>query len=382
MTNKQAKELIIKYKAGNCTAAEKDLLNAWYIKYTTDSNLLLNEDDIERAVDEIWAALPVHEKRVTPVKKLPVRRIAAAAAVLFLFLSIGFYFFSTKHFSQNIYHNDVAPGGNKAILTLADGSKINLSDARIGDLSKAGPVKITKAKDGQIVYTILANRQQIKKAQFTYNTIATPRGGQYQVILPDGSHVWLNAASSIRFPTVFSAGARKVDITGEVYFEVAKKINKPTGKRQPFIVTTDNQQVEVLGTHFNINAYKDESATKTTLLEGSVNISNLQSRVSGLLKPGQQSIIAGNGLKIAAADTLMATAWKNGQFQFRNASLKEVMRQAERWYNVDVEYPDTIADYRFVGAISRNLPASKFLTILSYTGVKFKIEDKKIIVIK
>jgi len=384
MTNKEAKELIIKYKAGNCTAKEKALLNAWYIKYATENRLLLNSDEIETAVDEIWAKLPVHEKRVPVIKTLPLRRVMAAAAVLLVFFAISFYFFSYKPFwgglSKNIYHNDVAPGGNKAVLTLADGSKINLSDAHIGNLSKTGALKITKTKDGQVVvYSALA-QPRLKRDQFSYNTIATPRGGQYQVILPDGSHVWLNAASSIRFPTMFATAARKVSVTGEVYFEVAKKINKSTGRRLPFIVTANNQQVEVLGTHFNINAYTNEPVAKTTLLEGVVKIVNLQSHISGLLKPGQQSVIAGNNLKVANADTAMATAWKNGQFQCNNASLKEVMRQVERWYNVDVEYPATVPDYRFVGTISRNLPASKFLTILSYTGVKFKIADRKIIV--
>lgn len=379
MTSNEAKELIKKYTAGNCTEEEKALLHAWYLKYASDNSISLPEEEIEITVEEIWATLPVHEQRKLGI---PVWHIARIAAAVLVFIAVALYFFLPQSpiwlHSQSVYTNDIAPGGNKAILTLADGSKINLSDAHIGNLNKTGQVKIIKAKDGQIVYDVSA--QQTAKPQFTYNLITTPRGGQYQVILPDGSHAWLNAASSIRFPTTFYAKTRKVEITGEVYFEVAKKLDQATGKRQPFIVETNNQQVEVLGTHFNINAYSDENAIKTTLLEGSVKVSVPQSQVAGILKPGQQSAIVGNSLQIATVDTVMATAWKNGQFQFNQADIKDVMRQAERWYNVDVEYKGDITGKKFVGTISRNLTASKFLNILSYTGVKFKIEGKKIIV--
>lgn len=379
MTNEEAKELLEKYTAGNCTDEEKALLRAWYLKYATENSISLSGEEIEMAVKEIWETLPVQEQRKRVVR---IRYIASAAAAVVIFAAAALYLLLPKSshgpHSQSIYANDIAPGSNKATLTLADGSKIDLNDAHIGNLDKTGPVKIVKAKDGQIVYD--APGQQATKPQIAYNLVTTPRGGQYQVILPDGSLAWLNAASSIRFPTGFSGQTRKVEITGEVYFEVAKKIDPATGKRQPFIVGSNNQQVEVLGTHFNINAYSNENAVRTTLLEGSVKVSLLPSHDARILKPGQQSTVAGASLQIASADTVMAIAWKNGEFQFDQADIKDVMRQAERWYNVDVEYQGDIKGKKFVGSISRSLPASKFLNILSYTGVKFKIEGKKIIV--
>ncbi|HEY4147340.1 MAG TPA: FecR domain-containing protein [Chitinophagaceae bacterium] len=379
MTDKEAKELLIKYAAGQCTEEEKALLHAWYLSYAKDSSISLSEEEIELAVKEIWETLPAQDRHK---RRTRVRYMVRAAAAVVIFAAAALYLFlpgsSHKPASQGIYADDIAPGGNKAILTLADGSKINLSDAHLGHLDKTGPVKIVKAKDGQIVYD--KPRQAASKLQIAYNLVTTPRGGQYQVILPDGSLAWLNAASSIRFPTEFSGQTRKVEISGEVYFEVAKKMDRATGKRQPFIVGTNSQQVEVLGTHFNINAYGNEDATRTTLLEGSVKISALPSKATRILKPGQQSAVSAAGLQIASADTALAIAWKNGEFQFDQADIKDVMRQAERWYNVDVEYQGMPKGKKFVGTISRNLPASKFLNILSYTGVKFKIEGKKIIV--
>lgn len=379
MTDEEAKELFKKYAAGNCTEEEKALLHAWYLTYAAGKNVSLSENEIEAAVNEIWADLPVHQQ---PEQGVRIRHMTRIAAAVVLFAGIALYLFlprsTQKQDPPGIAANDVVPGGNKAILTLADGSKIDLNDAHIGDLTHTGGVKITKARDGQIAYDV--PEEPPAKQELTYNLVTTPRGGQYQVILPDGSHVWLNAASSIRFPTAFSSQARKVGITGEVYFEVAKKLDPATGKRQPFIVETNDQQVEVLGTHFNINAYNNENAIKTTLLEGSVKVSVRSSQTERILKPGQGSAVAGNNIQITTVDTTMAIAWKNGQFQFDQAGVKDVMRQAERWYDVDVEYQGNVTGKKFVGTISRNLTASKFLNILSYTGVKFKIEGKKIIV--
>lgn len=379
MTDEEAKELFKKYAAGNCTEEEKALLHAWYLTYAAGKNVSLSENEIEAAVNEIWADLPVHQQ---PKRGVRIRHMTRIAAAVVLFAGIALYLFlprsTQKQDPPGIAANDVVPGGNKAILTLADGSKIDLNDAHIGDLTHTGGVKITKAMDGQIAYDV--PEEPPAKQELTYNLVTTPRGGQYQVILPDGSHVWLNAASSIRFPTAFSSQARKVGITGEVYFEVAKKLDPATGKRQPFIVETNDQQVEVLGTHFNINAYNNENAIKTTLLEGSVKVSVRSSQTERILKPGQGSAVAGSNIQITTVDTTMAIAWKNGQFQFDQAGVKDVMRQAERWYDVDVEYQGNVTGKKFVGTISRNLTASKFLNILSYTGVKFKIEGKKIIV--
>jgi len=236
-----------------------------------------------------------------------------------------------------------------------------------------------------VVYSALA-QPRLKKDQFSYNTIATPRGGQYQVILPDGSHVWLNAASSIRFPTMFATAARKVSVTGEVYFEVAKKINKSTGKRLPFIVTADNQQVEVLGTHFNINAYTDEPLQKTTLFQGSIRIDRNEQSV--ILKPGQQAQVENNPASsrlVVTSDinTEEVLAWKNGYFLFYSENIEGIMRQVSRWYNVDVTFEKGIPDETFGGSISRFENVSQLLNVLQRTGsVHFKVEGRRITVMK
>jgi ferric-dicitrate binding protein FerR (iron transport regulator) len=229
-----------------------------------------------------------------------------------------------------------------------------------------------------LTYTIAGLQVTEKDAAF-YNTITTPRGGQYQVTLSDGTKVWLNAASSIRFPVLFTGNERKVEITGEAYFEVAKNVSKP------FKVKTISSEVEVLGTHFNVNAYDDEAVAKTTLLEGLVKVSVPQTGgklAARFLQPGQQSGITKDG-RISVlnnADTEEAVAWKNGRFQFRSADLKSILRQISRWYDVDVVYKGNV-DLHFTGQLTRDDYVSKVFDKLALTGeVHFKIEGKKIIV--
>ncbi|HET9280085.1 MAG TPA: FecR family protein, partial [Flavitalea sp.] len=267
------------------------------------------------------------------------------------------------------FKDDVAPGGDKAILTLADGSTVVLDDAQNGTLAQQGSSKIIKL-DGKLVYDP-ANKNS---REVVYNTITTPNGGQYQLELPDGSLVWLNATSSIHFPTSFVGKERRVEITGEAYFEIAKN------RDMPFIVTVNNAEVQVLGTHFNVNAYNDEENVKTTLLEGSVKF------VSGdninMLKPGQQSQLANNGLikVVNNVDVEEVVAWKNGMFDFENAGIETVMRQLSRWYDVDVEYNGKTDDL-FIAEMRRNIKLSDALKALELTGkVKFDIQGKKIIV--
>jgi ferric-dicitrate binding protein FerR (iron transport regulator) len=208
----------------------------------------------------------------------------------------------------------------------------------------------------------------------SYNTLSTPRGGQYQLVLPDGSKVWLNASSSIHFPTAFAGHERNVELTGEAYFEIAKN------KQKPFHVNVNGMQVEVLGTHFNVNAYGDEGAIKTSLLEGSVKIK--KGNISGLLKPGQQGVLKKNStdLEIKNADMNEAIAWKNGLFEFDGADIKSIMREIGRWYDVDVVYAGKVPDRRFEGKISRDAQLSDVLKILALSNVKFSVEGKKIIV--
>jgi len=303
-------------------------------------------------------------------------RIAAAASII-LCLSAAVFFMLHKAPVQQIVgnqpsKNDLAPGGNKAILTLSTGQQIVLTGARNGKLAQQGDAAITKTADGQIVYR---TADESAAAEVSYNTTSTPRGGQFQIVLADGTKVWLNAASSVTYPTAFTGTDRQVEITGEAYFEVTHNTAKP------FRVKSNGQIVEVLGTHFNINAYKDEPAVTTTLFEGSVKVN--KGTASALLKPGQQASVSENNLNIKVTDNVdldQALAWKNGKFYFTDTDIEEVMRQVSRWYDVDIEYKGKVPNKRLSGSCYRNLTASKALAILEYTGINFKIEGRKIIV--
>lgn len=240
-------------------------------------------------------------------------------------------------------------------------------------LANQGQTVLKKDKDGRIIYEN-ADGKKVDSASI-FNTINIPKGGQFQVVLSDGSKVWLNSASSLTFPTVFPKNERKVTITGEAYFEVAKN------KHVPFRVITGKQTVEVLGTHFNINGYVDETAIKTTLVEGSVKVS--AGAQSAILTPNEQSAIL-NGragkINVTTVDTDDVLAWTTGNFQFEKAEIPLIMRQASRWYNVDIKYEGQVPRRRFTGSISRNVNLSELLRMLKYTGINFRIADKTIIV--
>jgi ferric-dicitrate binding protein FerR (iron transport regulator) len=262
------------------------------------------------------------------------------------------------------------PGSNKAVLILGNGSSVVLDSVHNGILAKQGNMAILKL-NGRLSY----KEQGEKKGVIMYNTIITPRGGQYQVILPDGSKVWLNAASSLRFPTRFTGTQRSVELTGEGYFEVAKN------QDMPFKVSVDGMEVNVLGTHFNIMAYRDEPAIRTTLLEGAVAVLEGGQRV--LLKPGQQaSIVPGaiGDIKVSMADTQAATAWKEGLFLFRNTDIRAVLREIDKWYDTKVIYKGHVSAY-LNGMISRNTDLSKVLHMLEVTSdIDFIIQGQTIIV--
>jgi hypothetical protein len=266
---------------------------------------------------------------------------------------------------------DFLPGGNKAVLTLGDGRTIVLDDSAEGILASEGSISVRKTRDGQLIYSINKN---VDAKQVSFNTISTPRGGQYQVILPDGSKVWLNSASSLRFPTLFAGKERKVEMQGEAYFEIAKDASKP------FIVAARATEVKVYGTHFNVMAYEDEEAQQTTLLEGSVKVSS--GSKSNMLVPGEQAVISKNsGIRVTDKVNLSeVVAWKNGYFEFKDANIEVIMRQISRWYDVKVKYQGDIPAEQFTGKISRKVNASELLKMLEYAGVKFKTDNQTIIV--
>ena len=306
-------------------------------------------------------------------------RFAAACFVGFLALSVFWWLENDSkqpanpmQVSSKHYKTDIQPGGNKALLTLADGSTIILDSAQNGAVSTQGNIRIIKLDDGQLAYNRSGARSSSK---VLYNTISTPNGGQYQLTLADGSQVWLNAVSSIRFPVSFTGKERRVEITGEVYFEVAKN------QSMPFIVSVDGAEVQVLGTHFNVMAYRDESMLETTLLEGSVKF--IKDNNASMLKPGQQLQLTQKGqLKVVSGvDLTKVVAWKNGFFDFNGLNFETVARKLSRWYNVDVVYNKKIDDL-FYAQIPRNTKLSDVLKALELTGkINFEIEGSKVIVL-
>nr|WP_295864542.1 FecR family protein [uncultured Chitinophaga sp.] len=304
----------------------------------------------------------------------PIHWKWAAAASILLLAGIAWWWTRPAKTPAPAYTQaapDVAPGGNKAILTLSDGSQITLDSAGNGLLAQQGGSKITKMANGQLVYDDAGTTE----SKILYNTMSTPLGGQYSLILPDGSKVWLNAGSSITYPTAFTGTERKVTVTGEAFFDVAKNAD------MPFRVMANNTTVDVLGTHFNINAYKDEASIKTTLVEGAIRVSAHNRQLT--LKPGQQARVSPSDVQVADQVDLSAiTAWKEGYFSFTNADLPTVMRELARWYNLEVSYEGKIPDRVFNGEIGRSLTLSQVLKGLSKTRIKYRIEDGHRIIIQ
>lgn len=343
----------------------------------------LNQETEERALPDNRQQLildRIFNHSSSPEKKFKHRVLnwAKLAAAILLFILPGIYFLKYNKPKPTALTAltkpgpiDVQPGGNKAILTLGDGSHIVLDSAQNGLLAHQGKTKIVKSGNGHIAY----NQTATGNTTAIYNTMTTPRGGKYDLQLADGTRVWLNASSSITYPIAFSGTERRVAITGEAYFEVAKN------KAMPFKINVNGQQeVEVLGTHFNIMAYNDEAAVKTTLLEGSVKI--VKNKLTSVLKPGQQAQLTADG-KLSVtddADINAVMAWKNGQTLFVNEDIKTIMRQVSRWYDIDVEYQGDMPTRLFTGGISRESNLSVLLKVLELNKIHFKMAGKKLIV--
>jgi transmembrane sensor len=353
---------------------------------------------IDKARHERENAVETIEKvaKVLRIQFLRTAWFRYAAAILIIIAAATIIFIIHQNENSSVtqnnpvpVQNDVAPGGNRAVLTLANGSKIILDNAANGTIAKEGAATITK-KDDKVVYT---SPVSLLPTPVSYNIMSTPRGGQYQLTLPDGSQVWLNAESSITYPTAFTGKERRVTITGEAYFEVAKD------KSKKFIVTSSfsllpssnekqGLQIEVLGTHFNVNTYKEEPTKNITLLEGSVRITSvslppsLKSVHTNLtLKPGQQGQLSDTRLSLAAnPDVEQVIAWKNGEFNFNNKTLDESLRQIARWYDVEVIYEGKIPQIEFGGEMGRDLNLSQVVKALTSMGVKIKLEGKILIV--
>jgi transmembrane sensor len=395
----QVKYLLGKFEKGTLSAAEsQQLLELTGTEEETVvegiSEMMLEESEPSSSTTTalVWSGMltkivGIDRPLVIKRKPFPARFRWLAAAVLLFTLSVGLYFYRqvvpepVNAFPEQVTA-DIAPGGNKAILILADGSEISLTDAENGALARQAGITIRKTAEGQVIYDAGSSggsENEASNGQPKYNTIATPRGGQYQINLPDGTKVWLNAASSLTFPQSFNKlKERHVILNGEAYFEVAKN------REQPFKVSTSSdiagkaQVIEVLGTHFNVNSYDDEESTKTTLLEGSLRV--MPETGSFLLRPGQQSILSQHKIKVVPADTEECLAWKAGYLQFNRADIKTVMRQIARWYDVTIRYEGAVPALEFGGAIQKDLTLIQALKILNKSQIHFRIEGREVIV--
>ncbi|MBF9252688.1 DUF4974 domain-containing protein [Pontibacter sp. 172403-2] len=389
MNKEEFLTLMHKYLAGEASAAEEEAMFRYYDALQKQES----EWDAAQMGEEEEVKKKLYNRILKDIKQregknemFPIRWAIAASILVAMLTSVLFFYYhlhreqaTAINIARPIAETDIQAGGNKAILILSDGSKIALDNAANGELAQQGGTCITKEAGGQLTYTKAepSASEGVAESRTYYNTIQTPNGGQYQVILPDGSKVWLNAGSSLRYPTRFNGKERKVALTGEAYFEVVKN------KNMPFLVTSREQVVEVLGTHFNINSYADEAFMKTTLLEGSVKVWLQGTSRPELLEPGQQAVIryGGNAIAVQPVDVEEAVAWKNGYFMFVDEDLKSIMRRLARWYDVDVVYQGDIEHLKFGGIISRSNSIAQTLRILELTGnVKFKITGRRVTV--
>jgi transmembrane sensor len=392
---KMIEDLFIKYLDNECSPDEvKQLLahfnvddNEEVLRGLITQSLLNAGSEAEEtqwtpALDDslftIKKQIKAGNAKIIPLPKRQWFRIAAAA-VLLAAIFTTYMLVKNPEQEQTVAKVDtsgknVHPGSNKAVLTLADGSTIFLQTAAKGIVAQQGETRIEKSAEGLLSYKSVNE----KPTKVLLNTVTTPRGGQYQVILSDGSMVWLNAASSLRFQTHFTGSERKVTLTGEAYFEVAKNAASPFK-----VEVAGKGEVEVLGTHFNVNAYSDEAVVKTTLLEGKVKVKGPAGNHSEVLLPGQEAMLDKKGQVLINrnVDTEQAIAWKNGVFSFTNASLEVVMRQISRWHDVDVVFEDRqVAQRRFSGDIQRDLTLKQVMKILENNHVFCRLEGQKLIV--
>ncbi|SFA52694.1 FecR family protein [Pedobacter suwonensis] len=391
--NKQTISRFIRdYLHNKLNEKQKAQLETWYLLKAEENKSVDSPIEYEKLEAKIWnkilsdvsqteAELPKVQKLNRPYKR--IISIGIAASIL-LIAGIGYLTLKNNDTTPDRFviakKYDLPAGTDKAILTLSDGKVIDLNKDAVGKIATEAGIEITKAADGTLVYKTLNTGKSDG-----FNTITTPIGGQYAVILPDGSKVWLNAGSSLKYPTAFAASGRNVTLTGEGYFEVAHM--EGTKRRMPFTVTvlknqTQSEKVEVLGTHFNINAYADEPFINTTLLMGSVKVA-LSNNKTTLLKPGQLARLSNENIQVQQADTEMAVAWKNGEFVFRE-DLRSAMRKVARWYDVEIVYDETAPENLMLGGwMSRGTNISEVLNHIQLTGkVHFKLEGRRVIVSK
>jgi len=376
MNHQEAAKLIDRYLSGRATPQEQRLVETWYASQS-EKQLLSDDDNFNHLESELFKKT-FQRANLSPTKNVIWMwpRIAAAASFV-LAIGVSTYFYRKKPpvLTTAVGHQQLPvqaalSNRNKAILTLASGEQIQLMGAKKGHLATDHDVRIAIKAEGEIDY--LGGDSDSKK--IGYNTLTTPRGSQYNLTLTDGTKIFLNAASSLTYPTAFSGDDRTVILDGEAYFEVAHN------QLKPFRVVSHGQIIKVLGTHLNVHSYSDEPIIKTTLLTGSVQI-NYGNRIAKL-KPGQQSRLnvaaQQSGFSVSEGDTEAAIAWKSGFFEFTNSSIKEVMQNAARWYDLNVIYCNESSDLKITGSMSRTISLKALINLLEFEGAKFSINGRNI----
>ncbi|SKB91212.1 FecR family protein [Sphingobacterium nematocida] len=381
--------LLRKYRKGKASKQEVDFLMAYYQLFESQEDIFVQMEaeekdtlgsDIKVKVDELIR----QKEKKRDLKQRPLwHRLPFVALLAAIFICVVLFaywrYVPEKNDKVELLHANtetIRPGRDEAILTLADGTQLILNDEMNGFISRQSGAVVEKTPEGELIYHVKGNGKVVE------NTIETPRGGQYRLVLSDGTKVWLNAASSIRFPTVFAGNTRQVEISGEVYFEVKRDSSRP------FKVLSENQMIEVLGTNFNVNTYKDETSNKTTLLEGSIRITKLDkdkrpmADISKVLHPGQQALLSpvNNHIVVENSPNEDAVAWKDGYFKFNRDDLQTIMRQVARWYDVEVEYQGELSKDQFVGEIKRGENIEEVLRILKLNRINVNIIGRKVII--
>jgi transmembrane sensor len=385
MNSEQAEELLKRYHLGQCTEDEVQAIEEWYHQMERNGDWSWDDQEKQALKNNLFerinaATSPGKLVWIHHRKRKMIWRIAAAVIMAAVCGTVVFVV-PTSHQSDSTASvhpeksmiNDVLPGTSGATLTLADGKQIALDSAKTGTLTLQGATTLVN-NAGTLSY----NDNPDHSGAPIYNTISTERGFEYKISLADGTKVWLNAGSSIRFPVAFSGNSRTVEVAGEVYFEVAEQHNEK-GNRKPFVVAIRSAngkqgEVEVLGTHFNINAYDEEPDTKVTLLEGSIRLAK-GNAAPVTIRPGQQAKLSDRIQVVEDIDVQEVVAWKDGFFRFHNANVAAIMRQAERWYDIKVTYPDGVPTDILKGAISRKVNLSQFLQIIRYSEINATINN-------
>ncbi|WGQ08879.1 FecR family protein [Pedobacter gandavensis] len=374
MKKYKPEELIHNYLNGTASNEERIIVESWHIQDIKDSEYLPSKEHITDAHKRIWDKIDsrIHRDQRKVVSKKLRSRVAIAASLVLISSIVTYNYLKPlpKSSDHIIIQNDVLAGGNRAILTLNNGQRIILNQTSKELIAVQGGISIRKS-NGLLIY-------DLHKKNSTYNStsinrLETPRGGKYQILLPDGTKVWLNSASILTYPNSFKGSERKVSLKGEAYFEVARD------KKRTFKVVCESQTIEVLGTHFNIKSYEDEYQTQTTLAKGKVKI--LKGLQYKILKPGQAAFTSKNSktIQIESTDLEKDLAWKNNEFIFNGDDLMSIMREVSRWYDVKVIYKGDFNEQKYFGVVSRSKNISEVLKMLQLTGkINFKIEGRRI----